>query len=131
MSKQQVRNIVIVTFAVFTLLVSTFVGIKFIHTSVQLEVLASKIRSTEQIASNSPSGWSDDALSYYNSLQENRKEFTESSNALVRWFSNLNKGVKIIMFILTSFVWTTSLHIIGSYISYKRKCRKLYKTKTK
>lgn len=129
MSKQQVRIMVIVTLAVFTLLVSAFVGIKFVHTSVQLEVLASKIRHTEQVANASPSGWSDKAISYYDSLQENREEYTESSDDLVRWFSNQHKVIKLLALCLTFVTFIFALTLICSYIGYKYKqiCKKIRK----
>lgn len=129
MNKQRVRNLVIVTLAVFTLLVSTFVGIKFVHTSVQLEVLASKIRSTEHTAYTSQSGWSDKAISSYTSLQEKRAEYTESSDDLVRWFSNQHKVIKLLALCLTFVTFIFALALICSYISYKYKhiCKKMRK----
>ena len=127
--KKQIRNITIVALAVFALLVSTFVGIKFIHTSIQLEVLASKIRSAEHAAYTSQSGWSDKAISSYNSLQEKRAEYTESSDSMVRWFSNQHKVIKLLVICLTFITFIFALALICSYIGYKYKqiCKKMRK----
>ena len=129
MSIQNLRNNIILALAIFALLVSTFVGIKFISTAIQLEVLASQIRSTERVAYTSQSGWNDKAISSYTSLQEKRTEYTESSDDLVRWFSNQHKVIKLLVLCLTFFTFIFASALICSYIVYKYKqiCRKLRK----
>jgi len=61
----------------------------------------------------------------------NNSKYQPFACNLVRWFSNLNKGVKIIMIFLTLVVWIASLLLVYSYISYKHKCRKWNKNHLK
>lgn len=131
-NRQNLLSITIVMFVILGILASILVGAKIISTSVQLELLASKIRYTEEVASKSPSGWSDDTVARYDSLQEKRLEFTESRDPVVKWFANLNTGIKLLVIAFVVVTWIAAIMLVYSFLSYtykqickrrKRRCK--------
>lgn len=120
--KKNHRTLISTTVVVFILIVifaSFFVGIKLLDISIELGCISSEIRYTEEIAETTPSGWTDEAIARYNSLQEMRAEFTSSSVPFVRWFSNLNTGFKFLVMIPFFVIWILVAYVVYSYFSHK------------